>query len=181
MIFKSVYFDSPEHHYAGLDVSNLVVLDIGAGYFGKIGQEIVDFHKPSFDQDVFYPNTTDYWRSLGASKIIAVDKESEDLAKLNADLCINIELTSSKQIEDLLYEHKPDFVKCDIEGFESLLFKVADDAFQIPKLYAVETHSEELFANCLVKLAQNNYSVDSILILEHTEIRCRVVIGNRSA
>lgn len=135
-------------HWPNINVQDFVVLDLGAGYFGRMG---------SYDQ----VSTPEYWLSNGASKVIAVDSEAKDLENYTDPRIINVvkNLDDPQDIMSLIQEHRPDFVKSDIEGAEQLFLHMFPEVLRIPKAYAIETHNDHVLENIPSMLQTLGYKI----------------------
>lgn len=160
--------EAPEDHYIGINAFGHIVLDLGAGDFGRVGE-------------LPYPSTVEYWNRQGAKSVIAIDSDQHDLDSITeyATESICMRIRTPDDIESLLTKYQPTFVKCDIEKSEAHLCLVPNNVFRIPEVYAIETHSERLYDACWIKLIKNDYSVKSVVSLEHTPEKCKVIIAEK--
>jgi hypothetical protein len=93
-----------EKHWNRLDCSGTVVLDLGADY----------------------GSTAKYFIERGAARIVAVEGDPY-LAQRLKDNCkrmkqvtpITLQISSSRDVEKLIRQFKPQIVKCDLEGDET--------------------------------------------------------------
>lgn len=145
---KLITDEDPFVHWADIDVQDKTILDLGAGDFGRIGS-----------QD--YLSTPEYWLSIGAAKVVAVDNVEQDLEKYQDARIENVLITLEKpnDIESLISQFNPDLIKCDIEGWESLLFDMDPKYVQLVQGYAVETHNLELYDGLMDFFSKNSYEI----------------------
>lgn len=144
--------ETPSVHWPGVSVADRVVLDLGAGDFGRMeGQD--------------YPSTPEYWIENGAKRVIAVDENPEDLESLTDDRIekIAMRISDPEDIVNLMVEHQPDLVKSDIEGAEQLFLHIHPEFLRIPKAYAIETHNEYVLENIPSMLKMLGYEIRWIM------------------
>lgn len=108
-----------------IDYRNKVVLDVGADW----------------------GSTADFFLKNGASKVIAVESDTEMYDKLlrfsNEEkriTALRIYIADGKQITDLITEYKPSIVKIDCENCEKHLTNVPWQVLRIPRMYLIEYH-----------------------------------------
>ena len=144
---KTFQNEEPHLHWPGVNVQDRTVLDLGAGDFGRVGEQP-------------YPATADYWIANGATKVVAVDMEERDLENYTDPRIEKVVMSISgpDDISSLIQRHQPDLVKSDIEGAEAYLFNVPSDILKIPKAYAIETHNPYVFENISIMLKRLGYS-----------------------
>ena len=131
-----------EEHYKaeriGILYENKIVLDLGASngdcaeYFLHKGAKFI----------VAVEGNLTYERSLTFESLV---KNSQQFNGKIIPIFMFIE--STKQIEDLILEYKPDIVKSDIEGAEKYLFEIKDEIWKMVPEYLVETHEGYLHDN----------------------------------
>jgi hypothetical protein len=140
--------EEPDLHWPGVNVQDRVVLDLGAGDFGRVGTQS-------------YPGTPDHWLANGAAKVVAVDMEEKDLQNYTDPRIETIAMSISgpEEISNLIQEHQPDLVKADIEGAEKYFLNIFPDVLRIPKAYAIETHDRYLFENISSMLSMLGYKI----------------------
>lgn len=140
--------EEPHLHWPDVNVKDRIVLDLGAGDFGRVGS-----------QD--YPGTPIHWIENGATKVIAVDEQESDLESYIDPRIetIAMKISGPEQVSDLIKQYKPDLVKADIEGAETYFLNIFPDVLRIPKAYAIETHNEYLFENISSMLKMLGYKI----------------------
>lgn len=158
--------EAPHDHYETIDAKGHTVLDLGSGDFGRLGE-------------LPYPSTVEYWYSQGAERVIAVDRDDNDLGKQDADETIKLNIGSPWMLEWLYLKYHPTFVKCDIEGSELHLLRMSPEVFEIPILYAIETHSTSMYNAIYEHLEHNAYTIRTVILLKHTPEQCKVIIAER--
>jgi hypothetical protein len=141
-------YEDPDIHWHDVEIQDRVVLDLGAGDFGRLGEHP-------------YPATADYWLSNGATKVIAVDMEAKDLDNYTDPRIekVVISISGPEDISNLIQQHQPDLVKSDLEGAETHFLNVFPDVLRIPKAYAIETHNSYLFENISSMLKMLGYNI----------------------
>jgi GT2 family glycosyltransferase len=144
---RLIYGEEPSEHWAGVEVRDRVVLDLGAGDFG------VNRLRP-------YPATADHWLSEGASRVLAVDMRAEDLERYDDPRITPIvaEISTSADLEKMVLVHRPQVIKCDLEGGEAHLLAMSPQLFAVPEAYAIETHTIELYERALAALERHGYA-----------------------
>lgn len=124
-----------EKFYGNIDYSNKVVLDIGADY-----------------------GSSAYWFiQKGASSVIAVDADSgyyqrmvHSFNKTNRVEPLHITINSGDSLRELIEKYKPNILKVDCEGCESVLLSLKPEILRVPDTYLIETHNHEIHG--LIKL-----------------------------
>lgn len=146
---NQILSEDPTDHWGGIDVHDSVVFDLGAGDFGRIGT-------------LLYKSTPEYWLQMGAKSVIAIDNQHNDLANMHNDQIkikqLNIE--SANQLEELMNEYTPDVVKCDIEGYESLITEMHTDVFRIAHTWAIESHSTVLLNHMRAAMLVHGFHIE---------------------
>jgi len=136
--------ESYVNEYGSIDYKGKKVLDLGAEY----------------------GSTAEFFLENGASEVIAVEGNKvlyEQLVE-NAKWLKNVTpiflfVTVPSQLSELIETHKPDVVKCDLDGYEIHLFNVPDDILSSVKEYTMEVHSMDLLKMCLEKFLKNGYQI----------------------
>lgn len=160
--------EDPQTHWPGVDVRDRVVLDLGAGDFGRMEQND-------------YPSTGDWWLQQGAKHVVVVDREAKDLAHYEGRECFTVvcrSIDGPDEIVDLLLDHVPDVVKADIEGAERHFLSIEPDIFRIPRAYAIEVHSVDLVSETENHLRENGYTIKWTLA-HSTGPHCSVVYATQ--
>lgn len=143
-------------HWAYLDYTNKLILDIGADY-----------------------GTTASWflNEQGAQRVICIegaDGHYENLVKNTLDdnqtVARQYFLTNGSDFENLINEYKPDIVKVDIEGWERMLVDVNPEILRIPDAYILETHTADIYCDLQALFEENGFEVDHCIRLDKVEI-----------
>lgn len=144
--------EDPHIHWPNICVKDRVVLDLGAGDFGRIGS-------------LPHMTTPDYWLANGATRVIAVDASQEDSQKYTHKKIEYVQTTISgpDDIEALMLKHKPDVIKSDIEGYEKFFLYVSPSILVTPRAYAIETHNEITLNAILSMLRSLGYGINWIM------------------
>lgn len=131
MVSKVVNSENPLEHWSDItNVQDKVVLDLGCGWLFQ------DFQ-----------STPEYFLSRGATKVVGVDVSCTEIEKLkeiyptHEFVCKGI-MTKEDMIE-LLETHRPQVIKMDIEGYESVLNNMTADHFASVEEIAIEYHNPE--------------------------------------
>ena len=139
--------ENPEHHWHLLEVKDQIVLDLGCG-----------FHM----LESGWLSTPEYFMSKGATKIIGVDPEGNDIRHLQASFpnhvfCQDM-VTTTDQLENYINTNGITALKMDIEGHETCFINSNHD-FPSLKHIAIETHSRELLNLLIPKLLERNFKI----------------------
>ena len=156
--------ERPSQHWGLRDFRDLVVLDLGAGDFGRIGE-------------ANYQSTPAWWLdACGAKRVIAVDPELKDLLALDDDriegLCRWV--ISSDDIDELVRVYAPSVVKIDIEGAELHACTSGLPVSDLVRWVLVEAHSDELDA--MLRDAFAEWCLLEVRELLHVPHACRVLV-----
>ena len=159
--------EDPRIHWTGVLCEGRSVLDLGGGDFGNARR-------------AGYSSTPDYWLENGATSVHIVDARADDIERFNdsrmTTQCVTI--CHAIQVEHMIRKHKPQLVKCDIEGFESCLLGVSREVFEMPDAYAIETHTIDLYNQALSVLERSGYEVLWIASQDHNS-DVRVIYAER--
>jgi hypothetical protein len=141
-------------HWKYLEVADKTVLDLGCGLWN-----VKDMEEAS----------PVYFKNKGAKRIIGVDQNEKDISVLKkyfdehfpADgsefLVKSIETTND--MTGLIAQYQIESIKCDIEGFERVMFKM--DKSQVKNLenIAVEYHNRQLLLGLAQTLKKWGFTV----------------------
>jgi len=132
---KSIESENPIHHWSMLNVKDRVTLDLGCGRMWDIR-----------------PTTPEYFLNQGASKVVGIemwDNERIWYAENVPDPKLTIitdEINTPEQMANHLRIVQPQAVKCDIEGFESLLNEIPIELFNGIEEMSIEYHDADKLA-----------------------------------
>jgi len=141
-------------HWKHLDVAGKVVLDLGCGLW--------DANDPRESSPIYFKNE-------GAKRIIGVDSNEKDINTLKKyfDECFPNdgseffvkEITTTDDLLHFLSSNQVESIKCDIEGFESVMFNL--DKSQVKNIIniAVEYHNRELFLGLVKTLKKWGFKI----------------------
>lgn len=128
---KIIHSENPLEHWSDIeDLQGKIVLDLGCGWLWQ-----------PFD------STTEYFLKRGAVSIIGVDITCEEIHTLQQKyphhnfLCRGID--TAEDLRNLLITHRPQFIKMDIEGKETVLQDITPQDFSSVEEVAVEYHNPE--------------------------------------
>jgi len=163
--------ENPEKHWEFINVQGKRVLDLGCGDFGNA-------------TNLSYPTTAEYFLNKGASYVLGVDLNYNDISKINERLGNVLELkidtiTSSDQIRRFITENQIQIVKSDIEGAEIHLLEMSDEDFSQIEEYYIETHNTSLENSLQDKLTRCKYIITNIVVLSHTNDVCKVFFAKK--
>jgi hypothetical protein len=171
-LMKEVSSEDPNHHWKYVNVSGKRVLDLGCGDHGNA-------------TTLPYPTTLEYFLERGASFVVGIDLDGEDVRALRAKApsgrahIEHITVDSAESITRLIAGYNIDIVKCDIEGGEVHLLSLDEVTFRSAEQYYIETHGPELYSQCIAKLAECAYTIYEQINLVHTEDWCKVIFAAR--
>lgn len=147
---KTVNSENPLEHWNEIqDLQDKVVLDLGCGW---LFQE--------------FQSTTAYFLSRGAKLVIGVDAtcgEIEVLKETYPDHQFFCKVI--KEVGDILYyleEFKPEVIKMDIEGYESLMDQITPEQFASVGEIAVEYHNPACKEIVMRKLSDFGFEIFAI-------------------
>ena len=131
-------------HWKHLDVSGKIVLDLGCGLW-----HVDDLKEAS----------PIYFKNKGAKKIIGVDLNVKDINVLKAYFDEHFKgdgseflvktITTTNDLLELITKYQIESIKCDIEGFEKVMFSINKDQVKNIANISVEYHDNILFLNLL--------------------------------
>lgn len=172
---KQVNNENPNQHWEFVNVKEKTVLDLGCGRW-----EHIEY------RDSAWPTTPEYWIQKGATKVIAIDSDMNEINWFNSMyneelnytfICLFI--NSSISFFNLINEYKPNCIKCDIEGGEIHLINLDKETFRLVEEYYIETHSNELYNGCINKLKECEYDIYEQIDLTHTNGICKVIFARK--
>jgi len=138
--------------------------------------------KSVLDVGADYGSTAYYFHKRGAKKVVAVEgdhKRATALKKfaLTSDFVIPVEtfVTSGADFLSLMDQWKPEIVKVDIEGSESLLLKLSEGELSLVPEWLIECHSDEIYQ----KLKRRFLSIGKVSSISFPDIRILIVKRQR--
>jgi hypothetical protein len=166
--------ENPNEHWQFVDVKDRVVVDLGCGRW-----EHIEYRDPE------WPTTPEYWIQQGASSVIGIDADLNEIRWFEDQLpesefkfsCNYI--NSIESMQHVIETYSPNCIKCDIEGGEVFLFNLPDEIFCLVDEYYIETHGDEMYNMCLNKLESCNYEIREQIDLIHTSGFCKVIFGKK--
>ena len=150
MVTKVVNSEDPLEHWSDItNVQNKIVLDLGCGW-------------------LFQPflSTPEYFLSREASKIVGVDVACEEIQKLKNTypehefVCKAI--MNKEDMIELLETYRPQVIKMDIEGYESVLNEMTTEHFSSVEELAIEYHNPECKEILERKLPEFGFNIFAI-------------------
>lgn len=149
MIEYIIENEDSSNHWRYFDVRGKNVLDLGCGRWNM----------PNKDE---YSSV--YFVNKGASKVIGVDSNNEEIDYFNSQilensLFIEERINDEEKIKSLIVNHNITALKCDIEGDEIFLSKLTKKDLEHVKEIAIEFHSEELRDIFMLKLLEWGFEI----------------------
>jgi hypothetical protein len=151
--------EHPNEHWQYIECEGAVTVDLGCGRHLK---------EPS------WPTTPEWFLEKGATEVHAYDVDANEINWYNTTLVPNKNIKAYQKviaepqdILEIINTHNPSVIKCDIEGYESVLLQLSDEDFSKVSFYAIETHSNELFNSFLNKFNSLPYTITAIIDLLH--------------
>ena len=136
--------ENSSEHWNKLDVAGKVVLDLGCGLW-----DVNDMQECS----------PVYFKNKGAKKIIGVDLNANDIDVLKGYFDEHFKgdgseflvkaITTTNDMLDLITKYQIQSIKCDIEGFEKVMFNINKSLISSVTDIAVEYHTHTLFLNLI--------------------------------
>jgi hypothetical protein len=141
-------------HWKHLDVTEKIVLDLGCGLW-----DVYDIKESS----------PVYFKSKGAKRIIGVDLSENDISTLKDYFHEHFEgdgseflvkkITSTKDLLELITKYQIESIKCDIEGFEKVLFNIDKNQLGNATNISVEYHDHILFLKLINTLNKWHFNI----------------------
>lgn len=161
-------------HWKNLDVTGKRVLDLGCGLWG-----VSDMKESS----------PVYFKNKGATQIIGIDSNNEDLETFNKYfkehfldqsqfLCKMI--TTPNDVLELIQKYEIEAIKCDIEGFEKVLFKLEKGQLERVQHISVEYHNHALMLEMLYTLNRWGFHVTKHSLFGYGNFYLGVLTATRS-
>ena len=160
MVIHNINTEFPSEHWRYLHIeSNDTLLDLGCGRWENKNSDIL--------------TTPEYFASL-CSDVYGVDCDITELDWFQTQFrdnnklrFLNRNLSSNKVIQDLIYDLRPDVVKCDIEKNEMHLLNINEDLFKTVRNYGIETHRNWIFDAFISEFPKRGYEVTDVINLIH--------------
>ena len=141
-------------HWKYLEVADKIVLDLGCGLW-----EVSDLEAAS----------PVYFKNKGAKKVIGVDLNEKDINVLKmyfdehfpadgSEFLVK-SITTTNDLTTLITQYQIESIKCDIEGFEKVMFSIDKSQIENIKNISVEYHNRQLLLGLLQTLKKWDFSV----------------------
>lgn len=161
-------------HWKHLDVRDKNILDLGCGFW-----EIKDIQETS----------PVYFKNKGAKRIIGVDMNAGDLTVLRDYFAEHFKgdgseflikkITSTNDLLELIEKYQIQSIKCDIEGFEKVMFKITKDQIKNITSLSVEYHDHTLFLNLVNTFKRWDFKIVNHSIFTYSAQNMGVLTINR--
>jgi hypothetical protein len=172
MKIVEVSSEDPILHWEFVNVAGKRVLDLGCGDFGRYGS-------------LPYMSSLEFFLSKGAEYVVGVDQNTSDINKILNTVSyknyktIEMSITNSLDIFDLVKNENIKILKSDIEGGEIHLFNAADEDFCSIDEYYIETHGEILHQEGIEKLKNCGYEIYCVMNLTHSGNTSKVIFAKK--
>lgn len=141
-------------HWKYLDVTDKIVLDLGCGLWA-----VSDLQEAS----------PVYFKSKGAKKVIGVDLNDKDIDVLKkyfdehfpgdgSEFLVK-SITTTNDLLELITQYQIESIKCDIEGFENVMFSIDKSQIKSVVNISVEYHNRQLFLGLLQTLKKWDFAI----------------------
>jgi len=141
-------------HWKYLDVAGKTVLDLGCGLW-----EVKNIGEAS----------PVYFKNKGAEKIIGVDMNEKDISVLKkyfdeqfpgdgSEFLVK-SITTANDLTELITQYQVESIKCDIEGFEKVMFKIEKSLIKNIANISVEYHSRQLLLGLLQTIKKWGFTI----------------------
>jgi len=155
-VTELIHSEDSSVHWKHLNVEHKTILDLGCGLWG-----VSDIKETS----------PVYFKNKGAKKIIGVDMNANDIAYFNTYFKDNFKndesvflvkkITGTKDLTDLIDKYKVESIKCDIEGFEKVLFNISKSQLKNIGSISVEYHNHALFLKLVNTFNNWDFKIDN--------------------
>ncbi len=150
--------ENSSDHWTQLDVSDKIVLDLGCGFW-----DVEDIQECS----------PIYFKNKGAKRIIGIDLNVNDINVLKdyfhehfkgdgSEFLVK-KITKTKDILEIITQYNIESIKCDIEGFEKVLFNINKNQIENIKNISVEYHDHVLFLKLI-----NTFNRWGFKVIDHS-------------
>ena len=163
MIEKRVAVENPDLHWEFIKCDGVVAVDLGCGRWEK-----VEF------RDQKWRTTPEYLIHKGASHVYAYDINAKEIEWFKENVTPKMNVTpvcegvrSVADVRRIYASRQPKMVKCDIERGEVHILELTDEEFLSVDFYAVETHTDKLFASFRDRFIKLGYKIIAVIILTH--------------
>jgi hypothetical protein len=147
---KIVNSENPLEHWNDIkNVKNKIVMDLGCGWLFQN-----------------HESTPEYFINRGAKLLIGVDASCGEINTLNNLYPMHIflckRITSSNDLIDLFTEYKPQVIKMDIEGYETLIEYMDIFHWESVEEIAIEYHNSVAKSIVENKLEELNFEITNL-------------------
>lgn len=129
MIEGVIHSENPKEHWEHLNCNGKIILALGCGFWTEEERQAGD-------------GTTKYFISQNPKQYVGLDHNGADIRRLSDEFPQGIfyhkPVRAKEDILELITEHNPQIIKCDIEGMESAFFGI-NQRYSIEQI-AIESH-----------------------------------------
>ncbi|HWD87620.1 MAG TPA: hypothetical protein VG367_05795 [Mucilaginibacter sp.] len=161
-------------HWKYLDVAGKAVLDLGCGLW-----EVKNIQEAS----------PVYFKNKGAKKIIGIDQSESDIGVLKkyfgehfpadgSEFLVK-SIRTTKDITELITQYQVESIKCDIEGFEKVLFGIEKDGLKNVINISVEYHNRQLLLGLLQTFKKRRFTIINHSVFTYAPQTMGVITAQR--
>jgi len=152
MTNHDILSENSEHHWPYLQTAGKVLLDLGCG---------------RHDTSDLYQSSAVYLGEKGATKVVAIDGNASEIEYFNSVnpnpskyTFIHKFINNANDIRELLKEHNPSVIKCDIEEYETAFYDITSSELENVTDIAIEYHNLDILSNITEKLIDWGFTID---------------------
>jgi hypothetical protein len=151
MINHTIDSENSEHHWAHMETTNKILIDLGCGRHGT---------------DILNQSSSIYLGEKGATRVIGVDASQSEINYFNENnpnpekylfLCRFID--SPEIIKSLISEYSATAIKCDIEGHEQNFYSLTKEDMENIEELSIEYHDYHILDRIKEKIQEWGFSI----------------------
>jgi hypothetical protein len=147
---KIVHSENPKEHWSDIqNVEGKIVMDLGCGW---LFQE--------------HESTPEYFINRGAKHLIGVEAACGEIEKLEilypTQTFICKTILTAEDLKELFNTYKPEVIKMDIEGYESVINEMSSEDWSSVEEIGVEYHNPTCKSILETKLVEFGFEITNI-------------------